>query len=121
MPVTFTCFTLIHQELVPCVVSYILENVGAFSFEGDELSLCWLVPELQVSVDHPYCVSYCWRSLLPFSVDAGPKITLTLAGLVRSRCAGSTVCLAAERGDVLALLPLEHLFQLVPYVTLMAD
>lgn len=52
----------------------------------------------------PYCVSYCWCSVLPFSVDAGPKITLRLAGLVGSRCAGSTVHLAAEKGDVLALL-----------------
>lgn len=43
----------------------------------------------------PYCVSYCWCSVLPFSVDAGPKITLRLAGLVGSRCAGSTVHLAA--------------------------
>ena len=55
----------------------------------------------------PYCVSYCWRSVPPFSVDAGPKITLRLAGLVGSRCAGSTVHLAVEKGDVLALLSLE--------------
>lgn len=57
--------------------------------------------------------------MLPFSVDAGPKITLKHAGLVGSRCAGSVVCFAVEKGDVLAPLR-AHLFQLVPYVTLMA-
>lgn len=56
----------------------------------------------------PFCVSYCWYSVLPYSVDAGPKITLRLSGLVGSRCVGNTVHLAAEKGDVLAPLSLEH-------------
>jgi len=56
----------------------------------------------------PHHVSYCWCSVPPVSVDADPKITLRLASLVGSRCAGSTARLAAEKGDVLAPLSLER-------------
>lgn len=59
---------------------------------------------------YPCCVSYCLCSVPSASLDAGPKITLRLTGLVGSRCAGSMMHLAAEKGDVLAPLSLERLF-----------
>lgn len=53
------------------------------------------------------CISYSWCSVPPSHVAAGPKIILTLVGLVGTRCTGSMVHLAAEKGHVLALLSSE--------------
>lgn len=91
--------TSVHQELVPRRVSCPWKQVCPCA--GWSLNF-------RFQLYGPYCVSYCWCSVLPVSVDAGPKITLRLAGLVGSRCAGSTAHLAVEKGDVLALLSLER-------------
>lgn len=92
-----SCSTLVHKDLVPCgllcPLTHLHSALAGLSCPCAHWSLTcgfWLYG--------PCCVSYHGPSVPPVRVDAAPKITLRLAGLVRSRCAGSVVCLAVEKG-----------------------